>query len=227
MDVFLIPVGPDRYELYCEVPDGNPSGQAPDHDRGVFRGLLQRFRHTLASFERERDADAGPRSTTLGARVAARLRRLIAEAVAEQRLLWHMRGLSSATAVHPSDLDASRVMPIVRARIQTDYDKHRFWLVVDAILLIASALLTLVPGPNLVAYYFAFRVVGHYLSIRGARQALGGVTWTMTPSAALTELRELARLEPVLRRPRLETIAAALALEHLPRFFDRVAAAGA
>ena len=29
MDVYLIPVGPDRHELYCEVPD-----EAPDEKEG-------------------------------------------------------------------------------------------------------------------------------------------------------------------------------------------------
>ena len=46
MEVFLIPVGADRYELYCEVPDEDPSG-ATDHDRGFFRGLVRKFRDTL------------------------------------------------------------------------------------------------------------------------------------------------------------------------------------
>ena len=34
-----------------------------------------------------------------------------------------------------------------------------------------SGLLFLVPGPNVIAYYFAFRMVGHYFSLRGARKA--------------------------------------------------------
>src|SRR4029079_15633687 len=105
-------------------------------------------------------------------RIVARFRRLVAEAIAEQRLLWHLRNRTAATAVHPDDLPAASVMPIVRAHIQKDYEKHRFWLAIDVLLLAASALLTLLPGPNLIAYYFAFRVVGHFLSIRGARQAL-------------------------------------------------------
>ena len=56
-----------------------------------------------------------------------------------------------------------------------DFEKHRFWLTIDALGFIASGLLFLVPGPNAVAYYFAFRLVGHYLSMRGARQGLSVV----------------------------------------------------
>ena len=65
-----------------------------------------------------------------------------------------------------------QVMVLIRRMLQRDYERHRLWLVVDTIGLIASGLLMLVPGPNLLAYYFAFRVVGHWLSMRGAAQGL-------------------------------------------------------
>ena len=86
-----------------------------------------------------------------------------------------------------------------------------------------GALLTLLPGPNLVAYYFAFRLVGHFLSLRGARQGLRGVAWTTASSAPLAELRALAKADRAERRPRVDEVAASLQLEHLTRFFDRVA----
>ena len=47
MEVFLVPVGPDRYELYCEVPDEpNETHDAHEpHDlpTGRFRRLLHRL----------------------------------------------------------------------------------------------------------------------------------------------------------------------------------------
>jgi hypothetical protein len=224
MDVFLIPVGPDRYELYCEIPEEDPSGETPEHDRGFFRGLVQRFRETLAAIERERHEDTTsepPRG--LIQRVKARVKRTIAETVAEQRLLWHMRRLSRATAVHPSDLDESRVMPVVNGNMKSDYEKHRWWLVINTLLFLLSGLLTLVPGPNVIAYYFAFRLVGHFLSMRGARQALDGIEWRTRSSAALARLRSLINADGNERRAEVEAIAAELQLEQLPRFFDRVA----
>ena len=87
MDVFLIPVGSDRYELYCETPDEDPSAAA-DHDRGFFRGLVRRFREMLASAERERQSGPAPdASSSLMARLKSRAKRMIAENIAEQRLL--------------------------------------------------------------------------------------------------------------------------------------------
>ncbi len=224
MDVFLIPVGHDRYELYCEVPDEDPTGASPDHDRGWLRGLIQRFRQALAEMERERNAGTAPAPERgLYQRLRARFRRLIANTVAEQRLLWHMRRQTTACLVYPADADAARMMQVARVRFRADYDRHLRWLVVNTLLFVLSGLLTLVPGPNVIAYYFAFRLVGHYLSMRGARQALERVQWTMEGSQPLADLRPLSRVDCAERRPHVEAIAGALELEHLVRFFDRVA----
>jgi Mitochondrial K+-H+ exchange-related len=224
MDVFLIPVGQDRYELYCEIPEEDPSGEAPEHDRGFFRGLVQRFRDTLAAIERERHQDTAPEPPRgITQRVKARLRRAIAETVAEQRLLWRLRRVTRATAVHPSDLDETQVMPVVKGNMKSDYDKHRWWVVINTLLFLAAGLLTIVPGPNVIAYYFAFRLVGHFLSMRGARQALDQIEWRTQSSAALARLRSLINADGNERRAEVEAIAAELQLEHLPRFFDRVA----
>ena len=224
MDVFLIPVGPDRYELYCEIPDEDPSGETPEHDRGFFRGLVQRFREMLAAIERERhDNHAADLPRGVIPRIKARFRRTIAETVAEQRLLWHLRRQTRATAVHPEDLDESRVTPTVNGNLKSDYEKHRRWLVINTLLFLLAGLLTIVPGPNVIAYYFAFRLVGHYLSMRGARQGLDRVEWRTQPSPSLARLRALVDADGNERRAEVEAISAELQLEHLSRFFDRVA----
>jgi hypothetical protein len=157
------------------------------------------------------------------ARLKSRAMRMIAETIAEQRLLWHMRRQSAARLTYPADLDESRAMPIVRKTLQSDFEKHRWWFVVNCVAFAFGALLTLLPGPNLVAYYFAFRLVGHFLSLRGARQGLRAVAWTTASSEPLAELRALAKADRVERRPRVDQVAASLQLEHLTRFFDRVA----
>jgi hypothetical protein len=81
----------------------------------------------------------------------------------------------------------------------------------------------LVPGPNVVAYYFAFRVVGHWLSMRGATQGLHCVQWTGRPCPPLTELRDVALLEAHARDERVHDVARRLRLPHLSAFFERVA----
>jgi hypothetical protein len=96
-------------------------------------------------------------------------------------------------------------------------------LIVDTLGFVASGALVLLPGPNIVAYYFAFRMAGHYLSLRGARQGLDSVTWTAEESPPLSELRRAIDLDGAERERRVHDVAAALKLEHLVKFFERTA----
>ena len=227
MDVYLVPVGANRYELYCEVPD-DVEAEQPEQDtgksRGFFRGLIDKFNATLA--EAERDRRQGTSVSAQGgwlSRVKAQTLRWVAESIAEQRLLWHLRRQTHGRFVYPDDLSEPQGLQAMVASLKRDYDKHRFWLAIDGLLFIASGLLALVPGPNILAYYFAFRVVGHYLSFRGARQGLSGIEWSPEKSEALSELRRAIDLEPDAREQRVHEVADRLRLEHLASFFQRSA----
>jgi len=240
MDVYLVPVGSDHYELYCEVPDeprDEFGGEAPAEPprgffrrmaavpRGFFRRLRTRFREMLAEAERERRQGRGSVPAGQGwlARVKTRSMRWVAESIAEQRLLWHLRGQTVACLFFPDDMDRAQADATLRAQLRRDYERHRFWLIVDGIGFIASGLFFFVPGPNFIAYYFAFRLVGHYLSLRGAQQGLSGVDWRAEPSAPLSELRRAILLDPAAREQQVQQVAVRLKLEHLASFFERIA----
>lgn len=222
IDVYLVPVGAARYELYCEIPDvlDEPEDEAP---RGSWRRFRIWFREMLAEADRERRQPHAERPATWAGRLKARVMRLVAESIAEQRLLWHLRKETEARLFYPDDLDEQAATTELRAQMKRDFDKHRFWMIIDGLLFIASGAVMLVPGPNLLAYYFAFRLVGHYLSMRGARCGLTAVSWKPLASADLTELRRAIGLEPHLRVRRVHEVAARLHLEHLATFFERSA----
>jgi K+-H+ exchange-related protein len=226
MDVFLVPVAAADYELYCEVPDAMPHADAPP--RGLFRSLLHRFREMLAAAERERKKrlSGEPVEEPDGwwARLKARTLRWAAESIAEQRLLWHMRTCPHASLMYPSDLSESDARGALRASLSRDYDKHRRWFIIDLLGFIGSGVLMLVPGPNVLAYYFAFRLVGHYLSMRGARHALDHTEWRFCPSDELREIRPLVHGEAPDRDARLRAIQARLRLDHLASFVERMTA---
>lgn len=225
MDVYLVPIGRDRYELYCEVPD-EPEEAADANPPGFFRRMKLRFASVLAEAERERRRDhaehEAEKRTLLGG-TKARLMRWVAETIAEQRLLWHLRRQTAACLYYPSDVAERDGTAQMRRQLRRDFDRHRFWLVIDSLLFIASGLLVLVPGPNLVAYYFAFRMIGHFLSLRGARQGLDVVRWRTEQSTPLTELRGAIDLDSDARDLRVHHVADALKLEHLVKFFERTA----
>lgn len=223
MDVYVIPIGPDRYELYCE-PSADPELAADAPQVGMIGKLRHRFSVMLrAAEDRQHRHGAGSANakTWLG-RIQESILGWVAQRIAEQRLLWNLRRRTSAVAVHPQDMTFEQVMTLIRRMLQRDYDRHRVWLIVDALGLILSGPLAVIPGPNVLAYYFAFRVVGHWLSMRGATQGLHGMSWSGRACAPLSELRGVAALEPRVRDARVHEVAARLRLPHLSTFFERV-----
>jgi hypothetical protein len=126
------------------------------------------------------------------------------------------------TLVHPSDQSAAQATAI-RDRILTHASTHHVrWLAFDAGALVVSGVLVVIPGPNLIAYYLAFRVIGHYFSWRGTRQA-ALAAWDLRSEPALAELGGLADLPREARASRVHAIAARLHLPSLAAFFDRTA----
>jgi Mitochondrial K+-H+ exchange-related len=222
MDVYLVPLGPDRYELYCEVPD-EPEDAIDEAPAGFIKRMKQRFSAVLAEAERERRRGHTEQPRGPLARAKAYTLRYVAESIAEQRLLWHLRRQESACLFFPDDLDERRAMTLLRRQLGRDFEKHRFWLIVDSVGFIASGALVLLPGPNFVAYYFAFRMVGHYLSLGGARKGLKTVAWTSEQSPPLSELRRALGLTADERERRVHDVAARLKLDHLVKFFERMA----
>lgn len=225
MDVFLVPVAADRYELFCEEPD-EPEEEGAAPPEGFFKRMLHKIRGMLAEAERERRAgapDPGEAPRSFFARMKARLMRWVAEWIAEQRLLWQLRGKDAVSLVHPDDMAEADARQILMRSLQRDWERHRFWLIIDSLGLIGSAALILIPGPNFLGYYFLLRTGGHYLSLRGARQGLAVVTWTLQPSAPLASLRAVVDQTPDAREERVQAVAHALRLEHFTSFFQRSA----
>ena len=225
MDVYVIPIGRDRYELYCELVQDPTSAADAVPAHGFIGRLRRRFTVLLRAAEerQHRQGDVQPGiDDSLSKRLQDRAFGWLAQRIAEQRLLWNLRRHTSAVAVHPQDMPFDQVMTLLRRILQHDYERHRRWLVIDTLGLIASAPVAIVPGPNVLAYYFAFRVVGHWLSMRGAVQGLRRMSWSGRPCPPLTELREVLTLESRARDARVHDIADRLHLQHLSTFFERV-----
>ena len=218
-----MPIGPDRYELYCEVAH-DPELSTEPAPGGFLGRLKHKFTVMLRAAEERRHghvAETGDR--TWFGRLQTRIMAWVAERIAEQRLLWNLRGESEVLAMHPDDMTFDQAQSLIHRMLQRDYDRHQVWLMVDALLFIASGIFFFVPGPNLVAYYFGFRVVGHWLSMRGASQGLHRVAWSGRPCPPLTDLRRVAVMPPGERESHVHAIAARLRLQRFSTFFERVA----
>jgi hypothetical protein len=217
--VYLVPTSNGRHELYCETSsaatedDGSPAS--------LRERLVRGFRRMVAEGEA---AEHGEEPSAERSRVRRWITRRVAEAVAEQRLLWNLRNETDVELYHPDDLPPADALTRARASIGADYAKHRRWCLIDALVAaITGPVFFFVPGPNVISWYFAFRAIGHFFAMRGATQGLTRVRWTTTPSSELSDLRRALSLDHEVRQHRIEEIAAALGLGRLAFFVKRLA----
>ena len=188
MDVYLVPVGRNRYECYYEAVEEDEAGEPPA-GQGFFGRMRARFNEQLKEAERARHQRAIEEPKTFLGRVHKRSLRWIAERIAEQRLLWHLRRVNAATVHVPAELPLGEAESILRASLKRDADFHRNRLIPHTIALVAAGAVAFIPGPNVLGYLFTFTVVGHFLSWRGAVHALHRVAWTVVPNEELNRLQ--------------------------------------
>src|SRR5690606_1602918 len=92
MDVFVVPVGPDRYELYCEVAGDPDVAHAEPLPGGLLSRLRRRFAAMLAAAEERQHrhpVDRPDEAQGWPGRLQERTLAWVVERIAEQRLLWH------------------------------------------------------------------------------------------------------------------------------------------
>jgi hypothetical protein len=224
MQVFLIPIGRDVYEPYFESDD--EADEAVDEGAGWLsrqrRTLSEMLREAEAERHRRQDPDVDARAGFV-ARWRKKSLRWIVERAAEQRLLWHLRTATDVTLVAPGDLPEGQAEAILRLGLKRDSDRHLRWFLLNLVGLIVSVATILVPGPNMLGYYFTFTTVGHMLAWRGAQQGLRKVAWRVEASADLTEVRAALALAAPAREERLQHLAHRLGLRHLATFVARLA----
>jgi hypothetical protein len=123
--VYLVPVGDRRYQLYVEIPPEAADADSGAGERpGFINRQVTRFRTMLAEAEQarlKRERGEPEESTGLWQKIMRR----VAETVAEQRLLWHLRQQTSATVLHPDDIDGAAALAEVRAEFTRDTVRHR------------------------------------------------------------------------------------------------------
>jgi len=227
VDIYLLPIGSQAYELYCEPVD-HISSMAGDRPSGWRARASRTFHGILAYVENERhrrhERERAQQGRTWYQRVRDRLMAWIAERVAEQRLLWRLRSVTEATVHHPDDVDDSRASMVVMSSLKRDGIRHLVWMVVDTCAYLASLPLSVLPGPNPLSWYFSFRAIGHLLSVAGAWRGLRRAAWSYVPCAPLADLRRCRELDPVACDALANVVARRLDLRHLAAFVERMTA---
>jgi hypothetical protein len=222
MDVYLVSVGPNRYECYYEAAEQDEPDE-PVEGQGFFARMRAKFNDQLKEAERARHQKAIEEPTTFLGRMKKRSMRWIVERIAEQRLLWHLRKVDTATLHTSADLSNEEADKIMRANFKWDADHHRNRLILHSLALIAAAPVALVPGPNVLGYLFTFTVVGHFLAWRGAVRGLHTIAWRIAPNPELTELRRAFSLDTDARHRLISEVAHRLHMPRMARFVEQMA----
>lgn len=123
---------------------------------------------------------------------------------ATERVIRELRVPEAVAVVHPAGLPGHAARRIFRQRVEAAVRHHRRWLVADGVLLPVGVLLTVVPGPNLVLPYLAWRTLAHWRGQAGASRALqdDGPESTFVAEPALDPLLDLADRRFVAHRKR-------------------------
>ena len=223
MELFVVPVKRGEYALYSER-----AAQAVTGDATVARGLRGWLWSGFDMMLRIADAGADDSPGLAGhagtspSRFQRRLAQWVSARLMVQLPLWNLREASDVVAVHPTDLSFPDARHAINRVLQRELRRHRILLIVFTVAFVVSGTVAIVPGPNLIAYYFAFRVVGHWLSVAGATRGLRHIAWSGKPSPLLQQLRGLLDADRATRDDGVRAIGSQLGLRHLSRFLARV-----
>jgi Mitochondrial K+-H+ exchange-related len=104
---------------------------------------------------------------------------------------------------HPAARSADEVRTIWTDYLKRQGRRHLAWLIVNGVIAPFALLLFVLPGPNLIGYWFAYRAIHHSLVVWGIRR--------VQRNKVLTELHPMAALDlPIERDSDGNTVHAAL-----------------
>ena len=120
---------------------------------------------------------------------------------------------------YPSAMTAAQAQSVYDRLIQAAIEKHGKWMVANAAAVPVSVPLSLIPGPNLLLAYLAWRSVTHYQS-RKAGQRATELPIDLVPETVLAELADLVqRRIPFRRKRRIRKLGEELGLANLDQAY--------
>ena len=93
---------------------------------------------------------------------------------------------------HPSARSADDVRTIWADYLKRQGRRHLVWLIVNGLIAPIAALFAILPGPNLIGYWFAYRAIHHSLVVWGIRR--------VQRNRIATELHPIAALDLPIER---------------------------
>ncbi len=104
----------------------------------------------------------------------------------DETMLARLRSARAITVRYPALRDAAEVRLAWSTYLGQQWRRHLVWLVVNGLIAPFSVLFAILPGPNLIGYWFAYRAIHHMLVVWGIRRARGNkIATEFVPIAAL------------------------------------------
>ncbi len=196
MNVYLLPRRGERYFLYSRglQPEAPPDEEAEEAAETRTSRFWQGARRTYASLTNKRSA--------------------------REKMLREMGSIERINVFYPSRLSDEEAKRLYQELVEAHVRKHKRWLIVDGVAAPLSAIFSIVPGPNLLLAYLAWRTVSHYKTKKGGERALSEPTLTFVKDDELDELLDVVRPRLAFRRARkIQEIGERLGLRELERAY--------
>ncbi len=104
----------------------------------------------------------------------------------DETMLARLRSARRIELFHPATRRGSDVSAAWRRYLNYQWRRHLFWMSINGAISPFAFLLFVLPGPNLIGYWFAYRAIHHLLVVWGIRQVwLDRVSTELHPVAAL------------------------------------------
>ena len=104
----------------------------------------------------------------------------------DEAMLARLRSARRIDLFYPATRTRSDVSAAWRDYLNQQWKRHLLWLSINGVIAPFSMLFAVLPGPNLIGYWFAYRAIHHLLVIWGIRRVWRGtITTTLHPMADL------------------------------------------
>jgi Mitochondrial K+-H+ exchange-related len=196
--VYLLLVNDEEYFFYSDDSEVDESEDtAPITPSGIQARLRERWHELQRSI---READAGT------ARWVRRTWNWLHSRVhRDEGMLARLRSARLIELHHPSSRDEGTVNAIWRTYLGQRYRRHLLYALVNFTIAVPTILfLWPLPGPNIIGYWFVYRMIHHLVIVRGISRVKRGSTPTILHSMMSLNLPVLVGVDGTLNHIAIE-----------------------
>ena len=199
--------------FYTEIPIELERGELDDLGRPVRGWATRNLRRIRAALYR-----AVRRS---GPRVRRLWNWLDRRPPPDEALLQVLRQAPTLEVIYPSAFAEKQARYEWNRYLGKRWREHLLTFAWDLLVLPLVGLLMVVPGPNVIGYWFVYRILTHLLAMRGVARVRAG--WVPTVFLPAPELNSTLMASSETTEPEVERVAQALGLNYLSLYLRRIA----